>query len=59
MHALTGWFIRNPVAANLLMVMILVAGAFSLNSIRIEVFPKCRRTPSSSRQHIPVHTRRR
>ncbi|MFT6456571.1 efflux RND transporter permease subunit [Pseudophaeobacter arcticus] len=40
MHALTGWFIRNPVAANLLMVMILVAGAFSLYSIRIEGFPK-------------------
>lgn len=40
MHAMTGWFIRNPVAANLLMFMILVAGAFSLYSIRIEGFPK-------------------
>ena len=26
MHRLSGWFIRNPVAANLLMALILVAG---------------------------------
>jgi multidrug efflux pump subunit AcrB len=39
MHALSAWFTKNPVAANLLMVLILVAGLFSLLSIRIEGFP--------------------
>jgi multidrug efflux pump subunit AcrB len=37
---LTNWFIRNPVAANLLMVFILVVGVTSLMTIRIEGFPK-------------------
>lgn len=37
---LTNWFIRNPVAANLLMVFILVAGMSSLLTVRIEGFPK-------------------
>jgi len=40
MHKLTRWFIHNPVAANLFMVLILAAGAFSLSQIRIEGFPK-------------------
>lgn len=40
MHWLTNWFIRNPVAANLIMVLILVGGAFSLSQLRIEGFPK-------------------
>lgn len=40
MHALTGWFIRNPVAANLIMVFILISGALSLWGIRIEGFPR-------------------
>ena len=40
MHSLTGWFIRNPVAANLIMILILVAGFFTVSSIRIEGFPK-------------------
>jgi multidrug efflux pump subunit AcrB len=39
MHALSSWFTKNPVAANLLMVVILVAGVFTLMSIRIEGFP--------------------
>ena len=39
MHALSSWFVRNPVAANLLMLLVLVAGFFSLQSIRIEGFP--------------------
>lgn len=39
MHALTAWFTRNPVAANLLMGFVLVAGIFSLTEIRIEGFP--------------------
>ncbi|MGB0661886.1 MAG: efflux RND transporter permease subunit [Mangrovicoccus sp.] len=40
MHALTGWFIRNPVAANLLMALILFLGVVTLFSIRIEGFPR-------------------
>jgi len=40
MHALTGWFIRNPVAANLLMVLILFLGVQTLLTIRIEGFPR-------------------
>ena len=39
MHTLSAWFTRNPVAANLLMLLVLVAGLFSLQSIRIEGFP--------------------
>jgi multidrug efflux pump subunit AcrB len=40
MHFLTGWFIRNPVAANLLMVVILLMGAATLSTMRIEGFPR-------------------
>ncbi|MGH1378565.1 MAG: efflux RND transporter permease subunit [Alphaproteobacteria bacterium] len=40
MHALTNWFIRNPVAANLIMAVILISGYLTLTSIRIEGFPK-------------------
>jgi multidrug efflux pump subunit AcrB len=39
MHTLSTWFTKNPVAANLLMVVILVSGLFTLQSIRIEGFP--------------------
>ena len=39
MHALPAWFTRNPVAANLLMILVLIAGLFTLFSIRIEGFP--------------------
>ncbi|QDG76239.1 efflux RND transporter permease subunit [Labrenzia sp. PHM005] len=37
---LTNWFIRNPVAANLLMIFILFVGVSSLLTVRIEGFPK-------------------
>lgn len=40
MHGLTAWFIRNPVAANLLMAFILFLGALTLYGIRIEGFPR-------------------
>ena len=40
MHALTVWFIRNPVAANLMMLLILFLGVQTLFSIRIEGFPR-------------------
>ncbi|MCW9000219.1 MAG: efflux RND transporter permease subunit, partial [Kangiellaceae bacterium] len=40
MHYLSNWFTKNPVAANLMMLLILVAGYLSFSSIRIEGFPK-------------------
>jgi len=40
MHTLTAWFIRNPVAANLLMVLILFLGLQTLLTMRIEGFPR-------------------
>lgn len=40
MHNLTSWFIRNPVAANLSMVLILFLGLMMLLTIRIEGFPR-------------------
>ncbi len=40
MKFLTRWFIENPVAANLLMVMILAAGLLSFTHIRVESFPQ-------------------
>ena len=39
MHTLSAWFTKNPVAANLVMLLILIAGFFTLQSIRIEGFP--------------------
>lgn len=40
MKAATHWFLDNPVAANLLMAFILVAGMMSLPNLRIESFPR-------------------
>ncbi len=40
MHALTNWFIRNPVAANLVMALILFMGVMTALTIRIEGFPR-------------------
>ncbi|WP_120634933.1 efflux RND transporter permease subunit [Ruegeria sp. EL01] len=40
MQALTSWFIRNPVAANLMMALILFLGVQTLMNIRIEGFPR-------------------
>lgn len=40
MHTLTSWFIRNPVAANLMMGLILFLGVQTLLNIRIEGFPR-------------------
>jgi len=40
MHGMVSWFTRNPVAANLLMVFIIAAGAVTLASrLPLEVFP--------------------
>ena len=37
---LIGWFAKNPVAANLLMILIFCAGALSLLNISKEMFPR-------------------
>lgn len=39
MHKISEWFTHNPVAANLLMLLILISGYFTATSIRIEGFP--------------------
>ena len=36
---LIGWFIRNPVAANLFMLVLLIGGALSAANMRSQVFP--------------------
>lgn len=36
---IVGWFASNPVAANLLMLLVIVAGALSAGSLRKEAFP--------------------
>ena len=38
-RGLIGWFIANPVAANLLMLVLLVGGALSALNLRSQVFP--------------------
>lgn len=40
MSALTEWFVKNPVAANLLALLVILGGLFTLMGIRIEGFPK-------------------
>jgi diaminobutyrate--2-oxoglutarate aminotransferase len=45
MHILSAWFTRNPVAANLLMLLLLIAGGFALEGSRVESFPSI---PASS-----------
>jgi len=36
---LIGWFVRNPVAANLLMVVLLIGGVLAAGNLRTQVFP--------------------
>ena len=38
-RGLIGWFIENPVAGNLLMLVLLVGGALSAMNLKSEVFP--------------------
>ncbi len=40
MKGVTGWFARNPVAANILLLLIVVAGGLSAVSIKMEMFPE-------------------
>ena len=39
MSRLVGWFASNPVAANLLMAVVLVAGLLGMSTLRQETFP--------------------
>lgn len=39
-RGLIAWFVENPVAANLLMWLIIVSGLLSVNTIRKEILPK-------------------
>ena len=39
---LIGWFVRNPVAANLLMVVLLIGGLLMAGNLRTQVFPTIR-----------------
>ncbi|WHI53335.1 efflux RND transporter permease subunit [Microbulbifer sp. MLAF003] len=40
MKTLSRWFLDNPVAANLLMAFILVAGLLTFQNLRVESFPQ-------------------
>ncbi len=40
MKSIISWFVRNPVAANLLMFIMIVAGIFGYNSMDRELFPQ-------------------
>ena len=40
MNGLIAWFAKNKVAANLLMLIILVAGLLAIVNVRTEVFPE-------------------
>lgn len=60
MSALSEWFTKNPVAANLLALLVITGGLFTLSGIRIEGFPKIPPTtiaidiayPDSSAQQV-------
>ena len=43
-YGLIGWFAKNPVAANLLMLFIIVAGAISAFTISKDMFPRTERS---------------
>ncbi|MEZ8166300.1 efflux RND transporter permease subunit [Vibrio tasmaniensis 1F-187] len=45
MSWMTKWFINNPVAANLLMMAIVISGVFAFGQLRVESFPQI--APSS------------
>lgn len=44
MQWLTRWFLDNPIAANLLMALVLVSGYLSVQHIRVESFPQIEAT---------------
>ena len=40
MNSCIDWFARNPVAANLLMIFLIVSGLFASTTVKQEVFPE-------------------
>ena len=40
MKSIVAWFARNPVAANLVMIVVLVGGALSYSNLKMELFPE-------------------
>ena len=40
MKGAISWFARNPVAANLVMIVMLVGGALTYGTIKMELFPE-------------------
>lgn len=48
MSWMTKWFINNPVAANLLMMAIVISGVLAFGQLRVESFHKSHRLPSVS-----------
>ena len=40
MNGMIAWFTKNPVAANLMMILIIVSGAISMFTVNAEVFPE-------------------
>ena len=40
MKGVLAWFVKNPVAANLVMIVLLVGGALSVSTIKMELFPE-------------------
>ncbi|MGY0217318.1 efflux RND transporter permease subunit [Endozoicomonadaceae bacterium StTr2] len=58
MKWLTGWFLDNPVAANLLMALILISGVLSLGTLRVESFPQMPATELQVTVYYPGGTAR-
>ncbi len=57
MHGMITWFARNPVAANLLMLLIMASGLYSVsNRIPLEVFPDIQLDMISVRVSYPGST---
>ena len=52
---LLGWFISNPIAANLLMVVLVIGGLYSIPGLDKQFFPNTGRRP---RQHFDAIPRR-
>ncbi|MCV6605583.1 MAG: efflux RND transporter permease subunit [Porticoccaceae bacterium] len=51
MNGLIAWFVKNPIAANLLMVLILIGGLINIPNLNREMFPE--RPPDSVAVTVP------
>ena len=55
-RGLIGWFIANPVAANLLMLVLIVGGALSALNLRSQVFPTISPGTTAASNSSPAST---